>query len=218
MRFWLLLLSLAAAPACAQSGIRGGTTDGSLNFFVVGSKQYAFENGASARNDGGLGMGATISRNLNDYFAVGVEGTYTRWDYRATVAPGAGNAGGSFETTGKMETASVRFNATWNLLARPVTPFITAGAGVIFLDANIDPAVPANACWVYPWYGQVCGGTVPTNALSRFNYAAAAGLRYDLPGNQGFLRAMVGGEWIAISEATSPVGYVQFRADFGVKF
>jgi hypothetical protein len=217
MRWYLVLVALAATSAIAQP-MRDGTTDGSLNFFVVGSKQYAFEQGASARNDGGVGMGATISRNLNDYFAVGIEGSYARWDYRATVAPGAGNAGSGFETTGKMETAAVRLNATWNLLSTRVTPFVTAGAGVIFLDTNIDSALPANACWIYPWYGQVCGGSVPTNALTRFTYAGAAGLRYDLPGSQGFLRVMAGGEWISISEATSPVGYVQFRADFGIKF
>jgi hypothetical protein len=29
---------------------------------------------------------------------------------------------------------------------------------------------------------------------------------------------MVGGEWIEFSEATSSVGYVQVRADFGIAF
>ena len=37
--------------------------------------------------------------------------------------------------------------------------------------------------------------------------------------NQGFLRALIGGEWIQLSEATSGyVGYVQVRADFGLRF
>ena len=37
-------------------------------------------------------------------------------------------------------------------------------------------------------------------------------------GKQGFMRAYFGGEWIAFSEATSTVGYVQARLDFGLQF
>jgi hypothetical protein len=45
-----------------------------------------------------------------------------------------------------------------------------------------------------------------------------AGVRYDLPRDLGFIRASVGGEWIHFSEALSPVGTTQFRADFGLRF
>jgi hypothetical protein len=217
MRIFVLMLALAALPAFGQP-IRGDSSEAGLQLFVVGAKNYGFEGGASARNDGGVGMGVFIARNLNDYFSIGLEGQVAQWDYRASVAPGAGNAGAGFDTTGSMETAAVRLNGTWNLLSRPWTPFLTAGAGAIFLDTNLDSAAPANACWIYPWYGQVCGAEVPRGTLTRFTYTAGLGLRADFLGKQGFMRAYFGGEWIAFSEATSTVGYVQARLDFGLQF
>ena len=52
MKLPVLLLGMLAAPAFAQ---RAGTDEWSLNLLVQGSKSYAFEGGASARNDGGAG-------------------------------------------------------------------------------------------------------------------------------------------------------------------
>lgn len=216
MRSWAVVLALFAAQAFAQS--RADTNEWSLDLFIVGSKHYVFEGGASARNDGGAGIGLTLTHNLNDYFAVGLDATRSEFDYRAGVAPGAGNAAAGFQSDGNMETAGLRFHATWNLLARPVTPFLTAGAGVVFLDTNLESEPPANACWIYPWHGEVCSDKAPTSTLARFAYGFGGGVRYDLPRDLGFIRAFVGGEWIHISEALSPVGYVQFRADFGLRF
>jgi len=216
MRSWAVVLALFAAPAFAQ--LRADTNEWSLDLFIVGSKHYVFEGGASARNDGGAGIGLTLTHNLNDHFAVGLDATLSEFDYRAGVAPGAGNAAAGFQSEGNMESAGLRFHATWNLLARPVTPFLTAGAGVVFLDTNLESEPPANACWIYPWYGEVCSDKAPKSTLARFTYGFGGGVRYDLPRDLGFIRAFVGGEWIQISEALSPVGYVQFRADFGLRF
>jgi len=210
---WLLALS---GQTYAQA--RADTNEWSLDLFIVGSKHYVFEGGASARNHGGGGIGLTMTRNLNDYFAVGVEATLSEFDYRAGVAPGTGNAAAGFQRDGDMDTAGLRFHATWNLLARPITPFLTAGAGVVFLDPNLESDPPANACWIYPWYGEVCGDKAPKGNLTRFTYGVGAGVRFDLPRDLGFIRASLGGEWIHFSEALSPVGYVQFRTDFGLRF
>jgi opacity protein-like surface antigen len=215
-RILFFLFCLAATPAMAQ--LRADTNEWSLDLFVVGSKHYEFEGGASARNHGGGGIGLTVTRNLNDYLAVGVEATLSEFDYRAGVAPGAGNAAAGFQREGSMETAGLRFHATWNLLARPVTPFLTAGAGVVFLNTNLESDPPTNACWIYPWYGEVCGDKAPRSNLARFAYGVGAGVRYELPRDLGFIRAFVGGEWIHFSEALSPVGTTQFRADFGLRF
>jgi hypothetical protein len=217
MRYLVFLMAALAAPAWAQER-RGGTNEWNMNLFVIGTKHYAFEGGASARNDGGAGVGITVSRNLNDYFAIGIDGSLSEFNYRATIAPGGGNAGAGFSTDGDMETGALRVYGTWNLLARPITPFLTAHAGVMILDTNLGANPPADACWIYPWYGEVCGDRAPKNTLTRFTYGLGTGLRYDLPRQQGYLRAMVGAEWIDFKEALSPVGYVVVRADFGLRF
>lgn len=216
MKFLAGLLALFTVQAFAQS--RADTNEWSLDLFIVGSKHYVFEGGASARNDGGAGIGLTVTHNLNDYFAVGLDATLSEFDYRASVAPGAGNAAAGFQSEGNMESAGLRFHATWNLLARPLTPFLTAGAGVVFLDTNLESQPPASACWIYPWYGEVCSDKAPKSTLARLTYGFGGGMRFDLPRDLGFIRAFVGGEWIQISEALSPVGYVQLRADFGLRF
>lgn len=216
MKFLAGLLALFTVQAFAQS--RADTNEWSLDLFIVGSKHYVFEGGASARNDGGAGIGLTVTHNLNDYFAVGLDATLSEFDYRASVAPGAGNAAAGFQSEGNMESAGLRFHATWNLLARPLTPFLTAGAGVVFLDPNLESQPPASACWIYPWYGEVCSDKAPKSTLARLTYGFGGGMRFDLPRDLGFIRAFVGGEWIQISEALSPVGYVQLRADFGLRF
>lgn len=215
MRILVLLLALVAGPSFAQ---RTDTNEWSMNLFAIGAKSYAFEGGASVRNDGGAGIGLTVTRNLNDYLAVGLEAALSEFNYRASVAPAPGNAAAGFDSDGSMESGALRLHATWNLLARPLTPFLTANAGVIYLDTNLESDPPANACWIYPWYGQVCGDKAPNNPLTRFTYGVGAGVRYELPRQQGFVRGLVGGEWIAFSEALSPVGYFVVRADFGLRF
>jgi hypothetical protein len=209
-----LLLALVAVHSFAQP--RSGKDERGLNFFTVGGKHYTFEGGASARNHGGTGIGITASHNVDNDFVVGVEGTLSKFNYRATVAPGSGNGAAAFERDGEMQTAALRARATWNLFARPNTPFLTANAGLMYLDTGISANPPANACWVYPWYGEVCGDKTPDNSLHRFTYGVGTGVLIQVPG--GYLRAMLGAEWIDFKEALSPVGYVTVRAEAGLRF
>jgi len=208
---WLLMVS--SAPALAQS--RGGTDEWSMNLFVIGPRDYAFEGGATARNEGGAGVSFTVTHNLNDYFAFGLEGSLSMFNYRATVVS---STAGSYETDGRMESGALKAHITWNLLARRFTPFLSANAGVMVLDTDIAGDPPANACWSYPWYGVVCSDKTPTTPLTRLTYGIGTGVRYELPRKQGYLRALLGAEWIDFREALSPVGYVTLRADFGLSF
>lgn len=211
MRSLVLVLLLVCGNATAQ---RGNTDEWGLNVFAIGAKQYFFDGGATAKNDGGAGFGIFVTRHLNEYFAFGLEASLSEFNYRATVT----SSGTSFNTDGDMETGSLRVHLTWNVLARPLTPFLTANAGLMILDPSFDREPPANACWNYPWYGEVCSDKGPTTALARFTYGIGTGLRYELPREQGFIRALVGAEWIHFTEALSPVGYVIARADFGIRF
>jgi hypothetical protein len=207
----VLVFAQDAAP-------RGNTDEWSLNLLVTGAKDIAFEGGAAARIDAGVGVGVSLMRNLNNHLAIGAEATWYALEYRARVAPGAGNAGAAFEADARGETIALRLNATWYLLSGRFTPFVTGGVGVNFIDPDLDQDPPTNACWIYPLYGQACGATVPSNSLTRLGYSAAAGLRWDLPGRQGFLRLLGGVEWIDLPGTSSPPSYAQVRLDFGVGF
>ena len=63
---------------------------------------------------------------------------WSAFNFRAGVAPGAGNGAARFESEGDAENLALRLHATWYLLSRPTTPFLTAGVGVIFFDAELD--------------------------------------------------------------------------------
>lgn len=219
MRTLFLATLLVAAPAFSQAPPpRDGSNDFSIDLVLIGSRTYDFDGGAMVRNDGGGGIGATVAHHLNNHLAVGADLIFTQFGARSHVTPGAGNAGAAFTSDGDVEQAAVRLHATWYLLSGPVTPFLTGGIGANYLNPTFDSNPPASGCWVYPWYGEVCGASAPTRPLLRLGYGAAAGVRVDLPRRQGFIRVLAGGEWVEFSEATSTVGYVQVRADFGIAF
>ena len=215
----LVAFALHAVPAVAQDITpRGGSDEWGLHVLLIGSRTYAFEGGASARNEGGGGVGISVARNLNAHLAIGADLTFSQLNTRSTIAPAAGNAGASFESDGDVDTAALRLHATWYLLSGPLTPFLSAGIGATFVDPEFKSGPPADACWIYPWYGQACGARPPESSLTRLGYGAAAGVRFDLPRRQGFVRLMAGGEWIEFDQASSPIGYIQLRADFGIAF
>jgi opacity protein-like surface antigen len=215
----VIVFVLHSVPALAQDiAPRGGTDEWGLHLLLIGSRTYSFEGGASARNEGGGGAGISAWRNLNSHFAVGADLTFSQLNTRSTIVPGAGNAGARFESDGDVDTAALRVHATWYLLSGPVTPFVSAGIGATFVDPEFRSNPPADACWIYPWYGQACGARPPESSLTRLGYSAGAGVRFDLPRRQGFVRLMAGGEWIDFDEASSAIGYLQLRADFGIAF
>lgn len=214
-----LALLLQGVPALAEDiAPRGGTNEWGLHLLLAGSRTYSFDGGASARNEGGGGAGLSVWRNLSSHLAVGADLTFSQINTRSTIVPGAGNAAARFEADGNLETAALRLHATWYLLSGPVTPFVSAGIGVTFVDPEFRSNPPADACWIYPWHGQACGPRPPESSLTRLGYGAGAGVRFDLPRRQGFVRLMAGGEWIDFDQASSAVGYVQLRADFGIAF
>jgi opacity protein-like surface antigen len=215
---FLLTTVIFSSTAFAEPSGRAGRWEWSLQPFAIGSKTYDFEAGASARVDSGFGLGLGYAHNVNDYLALGVEGALATADYRAGVAPGAGNPNPAFTTTGILDLATVRLTATWNLLASRFTPFVTANAGATYLQPDLLTDPPAAGCWSYPWWGEVCGADAPTHGMTRFSWGAGAGLRLDLPREQGFLRALVSGETIDLPGPPGRARYVQFRADFGLKF
>jgi hypothetical protein len=213
----VVLLALLSGNVLSQTYSRTGLREYSLQPHLLGSRTYDFEGGASARLDSGLGIGLGYAQHLNDYLAFGIDIAVASIDYRATVAPGAGNAGARFDSSGVMERGTLRLHATWHFLAGRSTPFLTANVGAAHLDPDIDP--PSNGgCWVYPWWGQFCGAEPPTHGMTRFTYGAGAGWRFDLDRERGFVRLLVSGERIDWPAPPGELRNIEFRADFGARF
>ena len=211
------LLLLAAFSTEAQPFSRAGLREYSLQPHLLGSRSYDFEGGAKAKLDTGLGIGLGVAHHWNDHLAFGYDIAIASVDYRASVVPGAGNAGAAFDTSDVMERATLRVNATWHLFAGPSTPFVSANVGVTHLDPDIQ-APPAGGCWIYPWWGQFCGAQPPTHGMTRLSYGGGAGWRFDLDRNRGSVRLLVSGESIDWRGPPGALRNVEFRADFAAHF
>ena len=206
---------LASAPAQAQSR-RAGHSEIYIAPTFTDGKDYSFEGGSTARTDTGTGLEFGYAFNFNPHFSAGVEFGWVNIDYSANVEPGPNNPNVSGRLNGTVETSSLRFLGTWNILAGNFTPFVTGGLGWTYVDTNIPSGLPDTFCWYYPWYGQYCGTYVPTHDTTKFSYNAGAGLRLDV--GKGVFRALVDNRWVDYGGSYGSSGLLHFRLDFGIKF
>jgi len=209
------LALLAAAPAVAQTN-RAGRSEIYLAPTFTDGKNYSFEGGSSARTDTGTGLTLGFAHNFNPHLSAGVELAWGEQDYRATVQPGVGNLNAAGQISGTIESSTLRFFGTYNLLASNFTPFVTGGLGWTYVDTNIPSGLPENVCWAYPWYGVYCATYVPTQTTTKFSYNAGAGLRLDA--GRGVFRLLVNSQWVDFGGSYGSSNVIQYRLDIGTKF
>jgi len=208
---------LVQATAFAQA-VRGGQYElsGSPIFTVGKTQNFAY--GGSAEFDYGWGLGIQWAYNFDDHWSAGIEGAFSGADYSGTAAPGAGNANPAITFSSRAETTTVRLAATYNFITSQFTPFVSAGVGGTWINTRIQTGPSVPVCFWYPYYGQVCSGTVPTKVLAEFSYNAGVGVRYDLRPEPYFFRAVYNREWVNFGGNTGTLPFDQWRIDFGIKF
>jgi opacity protein-like surface antigen len=211
----LLAALLAALPAAAQSR-RAGTSEIYLGPVFTDGKSYSFDGGSSARTDTGYGLNFGFARNFNAHVSAGMDLTWSEQDYRATIAARPDTPSASRQVNGSLETGTVRFFGTYNILAGNFTPFVTGGLGWTYIDTNIPSGLPENVCWAYPWYGYYCATYVPTQSTTRFSYNVGAGLRLDA--GRGVFRLLVNSQWADFGGSYGSSQFTQYRIDIGTKF
>lgn len=206
---------LVAAPAAAQTN-RAGKNEVYLAPVLTDGKSYSFDGGTSARTDTGFGLTLGFAHNVNPHLTAGIEIEWSEQDYRADVQPGVGNSNSLRTINGTLESRTLRFFGTYNILANNFTPFVTGGLGWTYIDTNIPAGLPENVCWAYPWYGTYCATYVPTQTTTRFSYNAGAGLRLDA--GRGVFRLLVNSQWMDFGGSYGSSNVIQYRIDFGTKF
>jgi len=213
----VLLISglLVATSALAQSSSRARHGEFYLGPIFTAPKDYNFEGGTTAHTDTGNGINLGFAYNFDAHWQAGIDFAWSEIDYRADVRPGPGNPNLTGRINGTIETGTVRFNGTYNLLAGNFTPFATGGLGWTYIDTNIPSGLPESFCWYYPWYGSYCSTYVPTKATTRFSYNAGLGLRLDV--GKGVFRGLVNYQWADLG-GWGQADWLQYRIDFGVKF
>lgn len=213
----IIAIGAISLPAAAKKEIRGGKWEGSVQVKYTDSKDIHGASGSEATIDETYGLGLGFAYNFNDNFSLGGDFSWSRPDYTATVTPAAGNGGSAYTVSGSMEVFTAHAVATWNLFARPFTPFVSGGVGGTFIDTNVPSGPPVNVCWYDPWWGYYCDSSVPTRNETYFSYNVGAGLRWDAKENL-FLRAMVAEQWIDVGGDVGAPSMMQVRLDIGLRF
>lgn len=213
-----ILLGVYAMGAAGQSAPpRAGKWEFTLQPQYTDSASLTGGNGSRADIDGAWAFGFGLNYNFNNHLSLGGDLYWSEADYRATVAPAAGNPGSPNTLSGTLQTSSIRMNATWNFLSTNFTPFVTGGVGSTYVDSNIPNGPPSNVCWWDPWYGYYCGSVVPTKSDTYLSYNTGIGLRWDVD-RSFFLRGIVIRQWIDVGGALGTPSMDQYRIDFGFKF
>jgi opacity protein-like surface antigen len=208
---------LPAGAAFAQASDRTGKWDVFFSALYADSQSVSSDNGSSAHIDSDLGWGFGFGYNFNEHFGLEFSANWFEAGYDANVTPDAGNPNQPRSVSGTLESSTFGLNATYNILPRAFTPYITGGVGGTYIDTNIPdgPAVPV--CWWDPWWGYYCAPAYPTKADTYFSYNAGAGLRWDA-GQSMFLRAQVSQQWIDVGGGVGTHDSTQVRIDIGARF
>jgi len=152
-------------------------------------------------DDWGFGLG--LGYNINEHFLVGGLFTWSNRGYEATYQKDDNTSG---KYNGNMDSATLALNGTYNILKGNITPFVTAGVGMTWIDTNIPNGTGQDFCYWDPWWGYVCGTYVPTKTENDFSCNAGVGVRWDI--NKDFsLQGTYDLMWVDVSEASGGMPY-----------
>ena len=179
------------------------------------STDVDFEGGTTASIDSGTGFGGGVAYHFSDRLQAGATLAWDSKDYEAQIA--GQNPGESFEASGTLDTMSLMFDGTYNFLAGPLTPFVTAGIGWSWADTNVVNAPPDILCWWNPWYGYICTGSANTKTIDGLAYEFGLGLRYDFS-NSLSVDGVYRMRWVDYQNATGTPSFDGIQLNVGWKF
>jgi len=203
-------------PADAQSftTVRPGGRGGSWEFFLpliyTESATINGQNGSSVDLNADWGMGFGFGYNFNENFQI--NGLFN-WSSRSYDALVVNSDGTTRRYSNYMDSSTLSLNGVYYILSGNVTPFVSGGVGITYVDTNIQNGAGSTSCWYDPWWGYVCSSYVPTKTENDISYNAGIGVRFDV--NRQF--GLQGGyykTWIDFSKASSTSDFDLWRLDF----
>jgi hypothetical protein len=176
----LLICALLPAGVSAQ-GDRARDWD--AGFHVNGNSSLSTSGfgGASMQVESDVGWGFSGAYNFTDRFALGLDASWRRPNYRADFVPQAGGPVRVINT--RMDVSRIQFKGIFYFLESSLTPFVEVGFGWARIDSNILERPPIVGCWWDPWWGLICDSFFTTFTETRPTYGAAVGVRWDSRGD-----------------------------------
>ncbi|MYM63060.1 porin family protein [Pseudomaricurvus sp. HS19] len=211
----MVLLSLTStcwSLELGQPSDRANTWELGLLVNRMGDWEVSGENGSSVDVDADTGWGFSVGYNVNEHLNFGFGFTHNYQSYDLTIVP-QDPAGPATTLNHKLTNDTFALNMTYHLLARELTPFVTAGLGWSDLDSNVSDGDSGVVCWWDPWWGYVCSNYYSTYSETSFSYNLGAGLRWDM-GSSFSLKASINQRWMDLDRVDktvdSYVGLLEF--------
>jgi opacity protein-like surface antigen len=210
--------AIVPCPADAQSytavrpGGRGGNWEIFLPLIYSDSATVKGEGGSKVdiNSDWGFGFGAGY--NVSDNFQINGMFTWSYKSYNATSVNPDGSVARQYSNY--MDTSTLSLNGVYYIMKGNITPFVSAGVGITYVDTNIPTGGSGtSSCWYDPWYGYVCSSYVPTKTENDITYNAGIGVRFDA-NSQFALQFGYYKTWIDVSKASSTPDFDIWRLDF----
>jgi opacity protein-like surface antigen len=216
--FIMMLIGAAALSTVADAedfsvvrpGGRGGTWEFMLPLIYSDSANISGSNGSGVSVDGDWGFGFGFGYNFSDNFQLN---GMMNWSYRSYQATIVQDNGVARKYNNYMDTSTISVNGVYYFLNGNITPFVTGGVGITYVDTNIPTGPSSTACWWDPWWGYVCGGYAPTKTENDISYSAGLGVRFDISRTFG-MQASYNRAWVDFSKASSIPEFDIWRLDF----
>jgi opacity protein-like surface antigen len=209
--------AIMPGPADAQSytavrpGGRAGTWDFYLPLVYADSATINGQGGSKVDINADFGFGFGFGYNFTDNLQL--NGIFS-WNSRSYDATRIEETTGSTQRySNYMDTSTISLNGVYYFLNGNVTPFVSGGVGITYVDTNIQNGTGSTSCWYDPWWGYVCSSYVPTKTENDISYNAGVGVRYDAS-RQFALQFGYYKTWIDISKASGTSDFDIWRLDF----
>ena len=151
-------------------------------------------------DDTGLG-GFGMAYHFNQFLAVHAELMFGGATFSGDLPL---STGGTFHESQDAFLQTGSFNLDYNIINRRLTPFLTAGIGYQYMQADLQNA-PSSSYW-YPGWGWVYG---PATAWETdFTWNVGGGVRWNIT-DQLFIKATVGAQWLEYQGANGITTQIQ---------
>lgn len=152
-------------------------------------------------DDTGLG-GFGVAFHFNDFISIHGDFMFGSATWNGDVPLGAGAnpipIGGTTHIKQDTFIQSGRFNVDYNIINRRITPFITAGIGYQYIEAELSNLPPIGGWYWDPWFGWVYYSDHPHAWQTDFTWNAGAGIRWNILDNL-FIRVTASANWLEYS-------------------
>jgi len=210
-----IIMTVAALSNSANAEIKPSERESrwEMNLYTnwVNGQEIKFQEDKKLDVNGDLGWGLGLGYNLNEHVEFGVDfgqnsSSFTAHGYDENNEP--------ISKSGILDTGKIYFNATYNILPKTLTPFLTGGFGWTFVDSNISIGGDPN-CWIDPYYGLQCYDATYTD--TSFSYNLGLGVRWDVT-HTFFLKGSINNSWINMDNAKGTPSFIIGRLDMALMF